>query len=277
MKTLLERMKQNMELKGFSPRTQECYHSYVKKFEQHYKRSSECLGNPEIKDYLEFLIKEKQASSSSVNQAYSALKFLYETTLDRKWVMKKIPRIKKEKKLPTVLDREEVQSLFAVIRNLKHRCILMTTYSAGLRISETAHMKITDIDSKRMLIKVRGKGAKERYSLLSKVALETLRDYWKYYRPTEWLFPGNPTTKPISTSSIQRIFKKVKQQAGIIKIATPHSLRHSFATHLLEAGVDLHHVQLLLGHRSPKTTTIYLHVTRKDLARIVSPLDLPIQ
>ncbi len=129
MKTLLERMKQNMELKGFSPRTQECYHSYVKKFEQHYKRSSECLGNPEIKDYLEFLIKEKQASSSSVNQAYSALKFLYETTLDRKWVMKKIPRVKREKKLSTVLDREEVQSLFAVIRNLKHRFILMTTYS----------------------------------------------------------------------------------------------------------------------------------------------------
>ena len=277
MKTLLERMKQNMELKGFSPRTKECYHSYVKKFEQHYKRSSECLGNPEIKDYLEFLIKEKQASSSSVNQAYSALKFLYETTLDRKWVMKKIPRVKREKKLPTVLDREEVQKLFAVIRNLKHRCILMITYSAGLRISETAHLKITDIDSKRMLIKVSGKGAKERYSLLSKVALETLRDYWKYYRPTEWLFPGNPASKPISTSSIQRIFKKAKHQAGIIKIATPHSLRHSFATHLLEAGVDLHHVQLLLGHRSPKTTTIYLHVTRKDLARIVSPLDLPIE
>jgi len=277
MKTLLERMKQNMELKGFSPRTQKSYHSYVKQFEQHYKRSSEYLGNPEIKDFLEYLIKVKQASSSGVNQAYSALKFLYETTLDRKWVMKKIPRIKKEKKLPTVLDREEVQSLFAVIRNLKHRCILMTTYSAGLRISETARMKITDIDSKRMLIKVRGKGAKERYTLLSKVALETLRDYWKYYRPTEWLFPGSPASKPISTSSIERIFKKAKHQAGIIKIATPHSLRHSFATHLLEAGVDLHHVQLLLGHRSPKTTTIYLHVKRKDLARIISPLDLPKQ
>ena len=191
--------------------------------------------------------------------------------------MKKIPRVKREKKLPIVLDREEVQKLFTVIRNLKHRCILMTTYSAGLRISETAHLKITDIDSKRMLVKVRGKGAKERYTLLSKVALETLRDYWKYYRPKEWLFHGNLPSNPISASSIQRIFKKAKQQAGIIKIATPHTLRHSFATHLLEAGVDLHHVQLLLGHRSPKTTTIYLHVTRKDLARIVSPLDLPIQ
>jgi integrase/recombinase XerD len=191
--------------------------------------------------------------------------------------MKKIPRVKREKKLPIVLDREEVQKLFTVIRNLKHRCILMTTYSAGLRISETAHLKITDIDSKRMLVKVRGKGAKERYTLLSKVALETLRDYWKYYRPKEWLFHGNLPSNPISASSIQRIFKKAKQQAGIIKIATPHTLRHSFATHLLEAGVDLHHVQLLLGHRSPKTTPIYLHVTRKDLARIVSPLDLPIQ
>jgi len=277
MKTLHESMKQNMELKGFSPRTQKSYYSYVKQFEQHYKRPSEHLGNTEIKDFLEFLIKEKQASSSCVNQAYSALKFLYEITLDREWVMKKIPRIKRERKLPTVLGREEVQSLFSVIRNLKHRCILMTTYSAGLRISETAHLKITDIDSKRMLIKVRGKGVKERYTLLSNVALETLRNYWKYYRPVKWLFPGNPPSKPISTSSIQRIFKKAKHQAGIIKAATPHTLRHSFATHLLEAGVDLHHVQLLLGHSSPKTTTIYLHVKRKDLAHIVSPLDLPIQ
>jgi integrase/recombinase XerD len=277
MKTLLESMKQNMELKGFSVRTQSCYLGYVKQFAQHYRQSPANLGNPEVKDFLQYMIKEKQASSSGVNQAYSALKFLYETTLDHNWVMKKIPRVKKERKLPTVLDREEVQSLLSVIRNLKHRCILMITYSSGLRINETAHLKITDIDSKRMLVKVCGKGAKERYTLLSQVTLETLRDYWKYYRPKEWLFPGNPSSKPISTSSIERIFKKAKHQAGITKVATPHTLRHSFATHLLEAGVDLHHVQLLLGHTSPKTTTIYLHVKRKDLARIVSPLDLPIQ
>jgi integrase/recombinase XerD len=277
MKTLRESMKQNMELKGFSARTQTCYLGYVKQFAQHYRRSPANLGNPEIKDFLQYMIKEKHASSSGVNQAYSALKFLYETTLDREWVMKKIPRVKKERKLPTVLDREEVQSLLSVIRNLKHRCILMITYSSGLRINETAHLKITDIDSKRMLVKVCGKGAKERYTLLSQVTLETLRDYWKYYRPKEWLFPGNPSSKPISTSSIERIFEKAKHIAGITKVATPHTLRHSFATHLLEAGVDLHHVQLLLGHTSPKTTTIYLHVKRKDLARIVSPLDLPIQ
>ena len=277
MKTLLESMKQNMELKGFSVRTQSCYLGYVKQFAQHYRQSPVNLGNPEVKDFLQYMIKEKQASSSGVNQAYSALKFLYETTLDREWVMKKIPRVKKERKLPTVLDREEVQTLFTNTRNLKHRCILMITYSSGLRISETAHLKIPDIDSKRMLVKVGGKGAKERYTLLSQVTLETLRDYWKYYHPKEWLFPGTHSSIPISTRSIECIFKKAKHLAGITKPATPHTLRHSFATHLLEAGVDLHHVQLLLGHTSPKTTTIYLHVKRKDLARIVSPLDLPRQ
>jgi len=154
----------------------------------------------------------------------------------------------------------------------------MITYSSGLRISEAAHLKITDIDSKRMLLKVReGKGAKDRYTLLSKIALETLREYWKLYHPAGWLFPGSSPSRPISTRSIECIFEKAKLLAGITKAATPHTLRHSFATHLLEAGVDLHHVQLLLGHTSPKTTTIYLHVKRKDLARIISPLDLPRQ
>lgn len=270
-------MKQNMELKGFSPKTQQSYLLCVKQFAQYYSQSPENLGNSEVKDFLSYLIKEKHASSSRVNQTYSALKFLYEKTLDRKWIMKKIPRVKKEKKLPTVLDREEVNTLFSVIHNLKHLSILMITYSSGLRISETAHLKVTDIDTKRMLVKVQGKGAKERYTLLSQVTLETLRDYWKYYHPKEWLFPGNPPTKPISASSIQRIFKKAKHLSKITKAATPHTLRHCFATHLLEAGVDLHHVQLLLGHTSPKTTTIYLHVKRKDLARIISPLDLPRQ
>ena len=190
MKTLRESMKQNMELKGFSARTQTCYLGYVKQFAQHYRRSPEYLENSEVKDFLQYMIKEKHASSSGVNQAYSALKFLYETTLDRTWVMKKIPRVKKERKLPTVLDREEVNKLFAATHNLKHRSILMITYSSGLRINETAHLKVTDIDSKRMLVKVHGKGAKERYTLLSQVTLETLRDYWRYYRPKEWLFPA---------------------------------------------------------------------------------------
>jgi len=202
MKTLRESMKQNMELKGFSTRTQRCYLGYVKQFAQHYRRSPSNLGNQEIKDFLEYMIKEKQASSSGVNQAYSALKFLYETTLGREWVMKKIPRVKREKKLPIVLAREEVQSLFTVTPNLKHRSILMITYSAGLRISETAHLNISDIDSKRMQIKVCGKGAKERYTLLSQLMLEALRDYWKYYRPVKWLFPGNPPSNPILTRSI---------------------------------------------------------------------------
>lgn len=150
----------------------------------------------------------------------------------------------------------------------------MITYSSGLRISETAHLKVTDIDSKRMMVRVRhGKGGKERYSILSHTALECLREYWRKYRPADWLFSGWNKDAPISISSLQGIFEKAKKLAGITKPASTHTLRHSFATHLVEAGTDLHRVQLLLGHASPKTTTIYLHVSRRSLAQVVSPLD----
>jgi len=247
---------------------------YVTNFSRYFNRSPYHLGKREIKEYLLYLLREKKASASTVNLCYSALKFLYARTLKRDEIMEKIPRLRSTKKLPVILERQEVESLFSVMKNLKHRAILMLIYSSGLRLREASHLKVSDIDSKRMVLRIRqGKGRKDRYTLLSTLALEVLRKYWRHCRPKEWLFPGRLSDKPLSVRSIQRVFKKARTLAGITKPATVHTLRHSFATHLLEQGTDLYRIQLLLGHRSLKTTAIYLHVSRKELARIVSPLD----
>ena len=267
-------MKDDLELKGLSPHTQEIYLRQVKQFTHHYGRSPRQLGEKEIREYLLYLIREKKSSTATVNLCYHALKFLYKTTLNREWVIARIPRLKSIKQLPVVLDKEEVESLFSVLKNIKHRAILMLIYSSGLRLMEAAHLKVTDVDSKRMLLRIKqGKGRKDRYTILSKAALKVLREYWSQYRPKEWLFAGRFPDKPLTGRSIQRVLIKAKKLAGIKKPATVHTLRHSFATHLLEAGTNLYHIQLLLGHRSLNTTTIYLHVSRKELVRIVSPLD----
>ncbi|MBW2031653.1 MAG: tyrosine-type recombinase/integrase [Deltaproteobacteria bacterium] len=174
-----------------------------------------------------------------------------------------------------VLAREEVRSVLRCIDNLKHRAILTTIYSGGLRVSEATHLKPSDIDSKRMMIWVQGgKGNRDRYTLLGKHTLGILREYWKAYQPTEWLFPGQEPKKPITTSTVNRVFKASLYRAGIRKKASVHTLRHSFATHLLESGTDLYYIQRLLGHRSASTTSIYLHITGKDLCKIKSPIDL---
>jgi len=275
MAKLRDQMQADLQLRGLSPKTQKAYLNQVRDFARYFKKSPDQLGESEVKEYLLYLLRGKKVSDSTVRQYYGALKFLYQTTLKRNWVIEKIPYLKTKKRLPVVLDRKEVDSLFSATENLKHRAILMLIYSSGLRVAEVAHLKITDIDSKRMMIRIQqSKGGKDRYSILSNVALDVLRQYWRKYRPKEWLFPGYRDDKPISDRSIQKIFGKAKTLAGIKKPASAHTLRHSFATHLLEAGTDLHHIQLLLGHKSPKTTTIYLHVSRKDLARVISPLDL---
>lgn len=272
--TLREQMQRDLQLRGLSVRTQEAYLTQVRDFARYFKKSPDQLGESEIKEYLHYLLREKKASDSTVKQCYGALKFLYQTTLQRGWVIEKIPYLKTRMKLPVVLDRKEIDALFTVTHNLKHLAILMLIYSAGLRVGEAANLRIADIDSTRMTIRVQqGKGGKDRYSILSHVALETLRQYWRKYRPSEWLFPGYGKNNPISSRSIQRIFEAAKDRAGITKPASAYTLRHSFATHLLEAGTNLHHIQLLLGHKSPQTTTVYLHVSRMDLAQIASPLD----
>lgn len=276
MATLKQRMKDDLQLRGLSPRTQKTYILQVTRFARYFNKLPDKLGEKEVKEYLLHLLNEKHVSYATLAQSYSALKFIYEVTLQRPWAVKQIPYPKTPRTLPVVLDKEEIAAIFSVTTNLKHRAILMMTYSAGLRISEVLHLHMSDIDRARMTVLVRqGKGKKDRYSLLSKVALQTLDAYLEAYQPRTWLFPSAYRDQPIAATSIQKMFQVMKGRAGITKPATVHTLRHSFATHLLEAGCDLHHVQLLLGHKSPQTTTVYLHVSQKDLVRIMSPLDTP--
>lgn len=275
MGALYNQMKRDLELKNFSPRTVTCYLDCMRNFVRHYGRSPVEIGDEEIRGYLYYLMKERKVSQSLVNQSYSAMKFFYETTLGRKWNAVQIPRGKNPKKLPVVLSMEEVQAVLGCIGNLKHRAILTTIYSGGLRVSEATRLKKDDIDSKRMTIRVEGgKGKRDRYTLLGNHTLKLLRTYWKVYQPGEWLFPGRDAAEPISVSSIQRVFKNALHKAGIQKKATVHTLRHSFATHLLESGTDLYYIQRLLGHSSANMTSVYLHITGKDLGKVKSPIDL---
>ena len=273
MGKLRDQMLADLQLRGATTRTQETYLREVSNLAKYYNRSPEELGEDELKEYMLYLMKERQLSDGTYRFYVAALKFLYRTTLKREWVVEKIKCPRRKRKLPVVLDLSEVESLFSVTKNLKHKAMLMITYSSGLRVSETARLKMTDIDSKRMTVRIRqGKGG-DRYSILSQTALEQLRQYWKKYRPTEWLFDGQKKDDHITTNSIQQLFYKAKKLARITKPASVHTLRHSFATHLIEAGTSLHHVQLLLGHRSPTTTTVYLHVSRLNLSQVISPLD----
>src|SRR5512139_3388572 len=274
MGTLRDRMLVDLQLSGAKPSTQRAYLREAENLAKYFNKSPEQLGENELKAYLLYLMKERHLSEGTFRFYVAALKFLYRTTLKREWMVEKIRHPRAKRKLPIVLDLSEVESLFAVTTNLKHKAILMITYSSGLRASETARLKITDIDSKRMLVRItQGKGGKDRYSILSQTTLEHLRQYWRKYRPQEWLFNGAKENDHISTNSIQQLFYKAKKQAGISKPVSVHTLRHSFATHLIEAGTSLHHVQLLLGHRSPTTTTVYLHVSKMNLAQVASPLD----
>ena len=274
MKKLRDQMLVDLQLSGAKPNTQKSYLREVDNLAKYFNRSPEELGEAELKAYLVYLIKERHLSEGTFRFYVAALKFLYRTTLKREWMVEKIRHPRAKRKLPIVLDLSEVKSLFAVTTNLKHKAILMITYSSGLRASETARLKITDIDSKRMMVRItQGKGGKDRYSILSQTTLEHLRQYWRKYHPHEWLFLGAKENDHLSTNSIQQLFYKAKKQASITKPASVHTLRHSFATHLIEAGTSLHHVQLLLGHRSPTTTTVYLQVSRLNLAQVISPLD----
>jgi len=274
MSTLREQMQTDLQLRGITPRTQKDYLREVSNLAKYFNKSPEELGEKEVKEYLVHLLKDGKISGGTYRYYVSGIKFLYRTTLKREGVVDAIQYPKCKRKLPVVLDLSEVESLFSVTTNLKHKAILMITYSSGLRIGETARLKITDIDSKRTMVWVQqGKGGKDRYTILSQTALECLRQYWREYHPKEWLFEGQKEGTHIGISSIRQIFLDAKKRAGITKPASPHTLRHSFATHLIEAGTSLHHVQLLLGHRSPTTTTVYLHVSRLNLAQVTSPLD----
>lgn len=274
MNSIFNRVLENCELRNLAENTKKSYVRVIRQFSEYFNKSPEELGTEEIREYLLHLKRDKGHATQTLDGAYAALKFLYHTVLNRPCAISPVPRVKLEKKLPVVLSTEEITALLSVIENIKHRALVTIIYSAGLRTSEAANLRVRDIDSARMQIRIEhSKGAKDRYTILSETALQVLRQYWKIYRPHHWLFPGRFGDKPISYKGISFIYNRYKKQAGITKPATVHSLRHSFATHLLENGADLHHIQLLLGHRSPKTTTVYLHVRRIDLQKIASPLD----
>lgn len=274
MYQLIEKMTGDMQLRGFSPKTIYAYTSHVRRFEKHFEKHPALMGEAQIRQFLLHVISQG-ISSSYANGCYSALRFLYETTLGKDWNMKNIPRSKKQSKLPVVLSPKEVLSIFDSVSNLKHKTILMTTYAAGLRVSETANLLLSDIDSSRMSIFIRqGKGQRDRYSLLSQANLVLLREYWHQYKPSSYLFPGASPYMPISTRTIQQVFYDARKKANIDKPASVHSLRHSFATHLLEAGTDLFRIQQLLGHFNLETTSKYLHMVHGKVLQVKSPLDL---
>ncbi|TYQ14893.1 UNVERIFIED_CONTAM: site-specific recombinase XerD [Acetivibrio alkalicellulosi] len=269
-----EKMKQGMELRGFAISTQKKYLMNLRHFTNHFNLPFSEMNYDHVRDFLHHAIKIKKLSSESINGCYSAIRFLYETVFERDWNMKHIPRIKNKKKFPEVLSKDEVNKIFKNASYLKHKAMIVTAYSAGLRVSEVSRLKISDIDSKNMQIFIRqGKGNKDRFALLSKNNLEILRTYFKKFRPTDWLFPGQNPSNPISTRTIQSTFKEAVKKAGITKNVSPHTLRHSFATHLVEQGTNLIIVKDLLGHEKLETTMIYIHLARKDILGTSSPFD----
>ena len=274
MTPLRQRMIEDLRMRNFSPTTQRAYVYAVAQFAQHFGKSPELLGPEDIRSYQQHLL-SKQLAWTTFNVSVCALRFLYRVTLGKDWVVQHIAYPRLPRKLPIILSLAELQQFFDVIRNLKHRAALMTAYAAGLRVSEVVALKVTDIDSQRMVIRVRqGKGAKDRYVVLSPRLLPLLRTYWTTCHPTEWLFPGRVPGHPLTTRQVTRICHEVRQRAGLTKAVSAHTLRHSFATHLLEAGTDLRRIQLLLGHRRLTTTARYLHVSPQLGLTIQSPLDL---
>ncbi len=228
----------------------------------------------QVRAYLVELASSGRVSAAYCRGARAAIVFLYETTLKQHDRVHDLPRVKRPQQLPVVLSREEVARLFKVTYNLKHKALLMTAYSAGLRVGEVVRLKVNEIDSKRMSIRVTaGKGAKDRYTLLSTIALEVLREYFRLFKPKDWLFPGEERNDHLAERSAQEVFKDAAKKAGITKPATFHTLRHSFATHLLEDGTDMRYIQELLGHGSIETTERYTHVTERGMQKIKSPLD----
>lgn len=271
MSELRTKMQDYMELRGFSAKTVGRYIQSVAKYCKHYGKNPKELESKHIMDYLLHLQRDKKLSPSSINQAYSGLKILYTQVLKREWD-NTIPRSKRINRLPHVLSREEVSAIFEAKSNIKHRVILKLLYSTGMRISELRELKIADIDSKRMLIRInQGKGKKDRQTILSKHLLNELREYYSFYKPKNWLFEGNFGSK-YSIKSIQNVFNQAKKKAGITSKCSCHTLRHSFATHLLEQGVDVFKIKELLGHTSIKSTTIYLHLSSKHIQEIQDPL-----
>ena len=275
MGELRDRMHHDMVVRGLAESTRESYLAAVAGLAKFYHRSPDRLAQREVEVYLVHLAEQRKLAWNTRSLITNGLRFFYHTTLGRQRMDFAIPRPKAPAKLPEILSREEVARILSRPANRKHRVLLMTGYATGLRVSELVRLRVSDLDSDRMTIRVeQGKGGQDRYTLLSPRLLEELRAYWRGARPQPWLFPSQRGSRPVSISCAQRVYERAKREAGVRKRGGIHALRHAFATHLLEAGTDLHTIQRLLGHRHLGTTTRYFHLAQKTLAERPSPLDL---
>jgi integrase len=277
MTVLRERMLADMQLRGLAAKTQEAYLRAVRQLAAYYGKPPDQIDEEELRQYFLYLKNEKKASRSSCTIAICGLKFFYERTLGWEWPTFDLVRPPKSKKLPVVLSRKEVRRILACLRRFHYRVCLATIYSCGLRLQECLHLQVPDIDGDRSLVHIRqSKGGKDRYVPLPATTLSLLRQQWQAHRHPQWLFPSRRSpqaTQPMHPSGVQRAFKAALADSGIHKKATVHTLRHSYATHLLEEGVNLRVIQSYLGHRSPKTTAIYTHLTCDAQSRAVAVID----
>lgn len=274
MTPIRQRMIEDMRLRNFSPHTQDAYVRAVAQFTRHFMLSPETLTADHVRQYLLHLVQKQHVAWSTYNQVRCGLQFFFRITLGRDDSFGSLPCARERKRVPVVLSLEELRRFFAVIRNAKHKAMFMTAYGAGLRVSELVSLRVEDIDSSRMLLRVRhGKGQKERYAKLSPHLLSVLRGYYKAYHPVGLLFTSRGG-KPIGRCTVGHIIGYLSRRAGLGKRVTPHTLRHSYATHMLDAGADLRTIQVLLGHQNIKTTAIYMHVSQAKIAAAPSPLDL---
>ena len=268
-----EDLRRELVSRKYSYKTIKGYLYYNKDLIRYIGKSPSEIDDEDIKDYLVYLVEEKGSATSTLNQAINALKCYYGTILKRRFVYE-VKRPRKDKKLPVVLSKEEVARILSSVDNLKHRAILMLIYSAGLRVGEVVKLRSEDIDSERTLIHIKGgKGRKDRYTMLSQTALQALKEYQEQYKSVKWLFEGARAGRYLSTRTVEKILEHACEKAKIRKDVSVHSLRHSFATHLLESGTDLRYIQELLGHKNSKTTEIYTHVSTQNIGKIKSPLD----
>lgn len=268
-------MLDDLRVRNYARKTIELYIRYVANYAKHFGKSPDALGPEQIREYQNFLVHTKKVSWAVFNQSVCALRFFYTITLDEPWIIKHIPFPKQEKKLPVVLSSQELTHFFGCVSNFKHRTVLMTMYASGLRVSEAVALQVSDVDSQRRCIRVQqGKGRRDRYTILPPTLLEILRDYWKQDRSDSWMFPGRAPGRPLTQATIQVATRKARRRSGLAKPIRTHTMRHCFATHLLEAGVDLRRIQLLLGHRSLNTSAMYLHVAVGAMQSDREPVDL---
>jgi site-specific recombinase XerD len=272
MTPLRQRFIEDLQLRNYAPKTIVAYVHQVRGLARHFKLSPDRLGDDQIRRYLLHLLHDKHAAETSYNQAVAALRFFYEVSSPSGTVVRRLPYGKQSKRLPAVRSPQQVALFLDTVHDRIVRIVLRTIYATGMRISEALHLTAAQIDSSRMVVRVLGKGRKERLVPLSPRLLEELRVYWRETRPTSWMFPGRDPQKPLSETPVQKACRQACHVAGLPPI-TPHTLRHCYATHLLEAGVDIRTIQALLGHYRIGTTSLYTHVSLVTLGNVVSPLD----